>query len=73
MSDKEFKTLDEQIAILKSRGLKISDEEQAISFLRRNNYYRVSGYSLTTFSPKMQPFKILLTFMNLTMNYVMSF
>lgn len=47
MSDKEFKTIDEQIAILESRGLQIPDKETARDFLYRNNYYRVSGYSLT--------------------------
>lgn len=47
MSDKEFKTIDEQIAILESRGLQIPDRDTAKSFLLRNNYYRVSGYSLT--------------------------
>jgi len=47
MTDKNFKTLDEQLALLRSRGLKISDEEKAKHFLLRNNYYRVSGYSLT--------------------------
>lgn len=47
MSDKEFKTIDEQLNILKSRGLTIDDEEKASDFLLHNNYYRVSGYSLT--------------------------
>lgn len=47
MADKEFKTIDEQIALLQSRGLIISDKEQASEFLLFNNYYRVSGYSLT--------------------------
>lgn len=47
MADKEFKTIEEQIAILKSRGLQIPDKEVAADFLYRNNYYRVSGYSLT--------------------------
>lgn len=47
MSDKEFKTIEEQIALLRSRGLKISDNTVAWDFLMRNNYYRVSGYSLT--------------------------
>lgn len=47
MAGKDFKTIDEQIVILKSRGLKIEDETAAKDFLRRNNYYRVSGYSLT--------------------------
>ncbi|MBQ8249266.1 MAG: Abi family protein [Clostridia bacterium] len=57
MSNKGFKTIAEQISILKSRGLIIEDEDKAAEFLRRNNYYRISGYSLTlrshdVFSPK---------------------
>ena len=47
MAEKEFKTIAEQIALLKSRGLKIPNETKAGDFLLRNNYYRVSGYSLT--------------------------
>ena len=47
MSDKEFKTIEEQISILESRGLNIPDKATASDFLLRNNYYRVSGYSLT--------------------------
>jgi abortive infection bacteriophage resistance protein len=44
---KDFKTIEEQIEILKKRGLNIKDEKQAEKFLLENNYYRVSGYSLT--------------------------
>lgn len=47
MADKVYKTLDEQIAILEKRGLSIPDKKKAKDFLLRNNYYRVSGYSLT--------------------------
>lgn len=47
MPDKKFKTIDEQIAILEERGLSIPDTKTASSFLLRNNYYRISGYSLT--------------------------
>ena len=47
MAQKDFKSLDEQIAILKSRGLSIPDVDAAKQFLYHNNYYRVSGYSLT--------------------------
>lgn len=47
MPDKEFKTIEEQIALLRSRGLDISDNADVRDFLMRNNYYRVSGYSLT--------------------------
>lgn len=47
MAEKGFKTIAEQIELLKSRGLEIPDEVAAGDFLLRNNYYRVSGYSLT--------------------------
>lgn len=42
---KEFKTYDEQIKILKHRGLIIEDEEFAKKKLQENNYYNiVNGY-----------------------------
>ena len=42
---KPFKTVEEQIEILKSRGLIIKDEERALSFLKHNNYYElINGY-----------------------------
>ena len=44
---KSFKTISEQIELLKERGLDIPDENTAYAFLLNNNYYRVSGYSLT--------------------------
>ena len=47
MPDKSFKTIEEQLEILRSRGLTIDDEDVAKEFLLWNNYYRVSGYSLT--------------------------
>lgn len=49
MSTKPFFSIDEQIELLKSRGLKIDSEEydQASDFFLDNNYYRISGYSLT--------------------------
>ena len=47
MINKEFKSLDEQLEILRSRGLTIEDDVQAKDFLLHNNYYRVSGYSWT--------------------------
>lgn len=47
MADKNFKSLEEQLEILRSRGLTISDEFQAKEFLLHHNYYRISGYSLT--------------------------
>ena len=47
MQEKDFKSIDEQLEILRSRGLTITDDEKAKDFLLRNNYYRISGYSLT--------------------------
>lgn len=41
---KTFKTIDEQIEILKSKGLKIDDIEYAESILLRENYFFISGY-----------------------------
>ena len=46
---KPFLSIDKQIELLKYRKLKINDNqlEKAKEFLLNNNYYRVSGYSLT--------------------------
>ena len=44
MKSKIFKTLDEQIGILKARGLVIDDVEYAKEILFRENYFFVSGY-----------------------------
>ena len=41
---KTFKTLDEQINILKSRGLVITDIDKAKNILLRENYFFISGY-----------------------------
>ena len=41
---KTFKTLDEQIDILKSRGLVITDLEKTKNILLRENYFFISGY-----------------------------
>lgn len=43
-NDKIFKTLDEQIEILKSKGLIINDVERAKTVLFRENYFFISGY-----------------------------
>lgn len=45
--EKGFRSIDEQIEILKTRGLIIEDENVARDFLLNNNYYKVSGYTLT--------------------------
>ena len=47
MKSKPFKTIIEQIEILKARGLLIDDEIYASRVLSNINYYRLSGYTLT--------------------------
>lgn len=44
MKSKSFKTLDEQISILKNKGLIIEDELLAKHILLRENYFFLSGY-----------------------------
>lgn len=45
MSDKCFKTYEEQIQILKDRGMILNDDKQAIKVLKRANYYSlINGY-----------------------------
>ena len=44
MKNKTFKTLDEQIAILKAKNLVIDDYDYAKDILLRENYFFVSGY-----------------------------
>lgn len=41
---KTFKTIDEQITILRDKGLVIDDEETAREILLRENYFFISGY-----------------------------
>ena len=43
-SNKVFKTLDEQIDILRSKGLTINDEEKTKDILLKENYFFISGY-----------------------------
>lgn len=45
--DKKFLELKEQLKLLKERKLSISDDDKFLGFLSRNNYYRISGYTLT--------------------------
>ena len=42
--NKRFKTLDEQIEILRHKGLIINDEEYARNILVRENYFFLNGY-----------------------------
>ena len=41
---KQIQSFANQIAILKQRGLTITDERSAENWLRRVSYYRMSGY-----------------------------
>ena len=43
---KDFKTIDEQIEILKKKGLIIEDEEETKEILLRENYFFINGYRL---------------------------
>ena len=45
MEPKSFKSVDDQISILRERGMEIHDLEFARSVLREIGYYRLSGYS----------------------------
>mgnify|MGYP004514590211 CR=1 FL=1 len=44
---KAFCTYEEQLEILRKRGLTIPDESLALRWLKEKNYYRLSAYSLT--------------------------
>lgn len=44
MTEKIFKTIDEQVDILKNKGLIVNDEEKAREILFRENYFFISGY-----------------------------
>ena len=44
MIDKQFKNLEEQIEILKYKGMTINDEDYAKKILLRENYFFLSGY-----------------------------
>ncbi|MDD2435048.1 MAG: Abi family protein [Bacilli bacterium] len=44
MKDKVFRNLDQQVDILKSKGLVITDNDQTKEILFRENYFFISGY-----------------------------
>ena len=46
MKHKPFKTYDEQIELLRNKGLTINNPDIARKYLSELNYYRLSGYSL---------------------------
>lgn len=42
--NRPWKSFDEQLTLLKSRGMAVTDENAAISYLERIGYYRLSAY-----------------------------
>lgn len=50
--EKEHKTFEEQLELLKSRGLIINNEDYALLKLKHINYYRLSAYFLPLQYPK---------------------
>ena len=44
--EKKFRTIDEQLEILKSKGLIVEDEEEAKEILLRENYFFLNGYRI---------------------------
>ncbi|ECO3391975.1 TPA: Abi family protein [Campylobacter jejuni] len=73
MNYKDFKDYPELIQILRDRKLVIKDEEQAIKFLEKNHYYRLSSYFIPFQYPKDSPdkdiFKDGITFEDITLLY----
>ena len=61
-------TVEEQIEILKTRGLVIEDESFAIASLKRIGYFRFKGYCLPYYSSK-DKFKKGITFNQIYQNY----
>lgn len=50
-------TYEEQIEILKQRGLIINDDHSAQHILRSVGYFRLKGYCLTTYGPRKEIFR----------------
>ncbi|EAE7386086.1 Abi family protein, partial [Listeria monocytogenes] len=49
---KKFKTIDEQIEILVSRGMAVTDRQLAAETMKYVQYYRLSGYWLSFYQSK---------------------
>lgn len=64
--DKKFKTLQEQVDILESKGLLIEDRDKCIDILLRENYFFINGYRhLLMKSPQDRNFVVGSTFREL--------
>lgn len=42
--NKPYLTFEDQLELLKSRGLEVTNDSVALEYLRRLGYYRLSGY-----------------------------
>ena len=42
--DRPWKSFNELLALLKMRGMSVTDDEAALNYLERVGYYRLSGY-----------------------------
>lgn len=62
MIEKQFRTLDEQIEILRSKNLIINNEEYAKEILLRENYFFINGYRHLLLSSNNKNFKTGTTF-----------
>ena len=57
MNKKEFRTLDEQIDILKTKGLTINNPEEVKDIILRENYFFINGYRYLFFTSDRKFFK----------------
>ena len=48
-NEKEFKTIEEQLNILKSRGLTVEDDEKVTNFLINNNHFILQDVEKSNF------------------------
>lgn len=76
MPNKESRSISEQIALLKRRGMRIDDELEAYHLLSHVSYYRLKGYWWDMQSDKrytsletMQTLRKLSLAINMTRNY----
>ena len=62
--DKPYKSIQEQIDLLQSRGLIIDDPSDAIHYLHHLNYYRLAGYWLSFEENQLKPGDKMTTHLN---------
>ncbi len=70
MATKEYKTTDELISILESKGMLFSQKSRAKRLLNENNYYCITGYKKLFYKPNKSEFKENVDFEDLYAVYV---